>query len=193
MVNFDSINVTTEYWDEDLFHCEATDKGGRLMDEMSARLQGIRTGHQKEYMSIREVEDMYGVKIIGEGIARIVIEIPDSWHTGGKDCVAKIQWDEEYQQMASEIEVWKSANGRVAALLAPMLDWSELSFWGIMPKAELHNDIKPNKSRKIVRKIRKGLRDSGATSKDVRRANVGRIEGRDVLIDYADVMFKHNG
>ena len=90
-------------------------------------------------------------------------------------------------QTANEIDVWENASGRVAALLAPILDFSELKQWLIMPKAERYTGLTIKETSKIVKKLRQWLTESGYKSTDIRRANVGRIEGRDVVIDYGNL------
>lgn len=183
MVDFKQ-NVTTEYWDETLFDCEATREGAREMNEIARRYQARRLRPDEEPLVIHDTEEEYGAEIISSGDARVVVDMPEHWHTGDGNCIAKIQWDPNYQQTANEIHIWNNANGRVGGLLAPVLDHSEMSQWLIMPEAELHTGLTSKELGDMVRKLRKELRNLGVKVQDVRRANVGRVEGRDVVIDY---------
>jgi len=183
MVEFKK-NVTTEYWDESLFDCEATREGARMMDEISRRYQGHRTRPDEEPLVIQDTEDQYPVEIINTGKTRVVIDMPDEWHTGTTDCIAKIQWDPHYHQTSREINVWENASGRVGALLAPILDSSDMAQWIIMPRAEFYTSLTPKEIGDIVRELKGKLRELLPKATDIRRGNVGRIEGRDVVIDY---------
>jgi hypothetical protein len=186
MVDFE-MNVTREAWDERLFNCEATREGARMMDEIARRYQGEMLRPDEEILTIQETEEQYPVDIIGTGKTRVVIDMPDSWHTGTTDCIAKIQWDPHYHQTSGEIGIWENANGSTAALLAPILDHSEMRQWLIMPRAERYTDITIKEAGRISDKLRDLLRDQGYQASDIRRANVGRIEGRDVVIDYGNL------
>lgn len=190
MVEFET-NITTEYWDEDLFDCEATKEGARRMTEIAQRFQGLSQPHfDEEYLTINEAKEEYGLEVISSGQARVVIELPEEWGTGHTDCIAKIQWDPHYQQTHAEIEMWQNVNGRQAALLAPLLDWSVTYEWLIMPRATMYDDLTAKEAGNIVRTLRRKLRDVGLSGTDIRRANVGRIEGRDVVIDYGNLKRK---
>lgn len=187
VVEFET-NVTTECWDEHLFNCGANNTGARTMDEIANRFQGrgIYRGDE-EYLTIGEAEEEYDLDIIGSGKTRVVIELPDKWSYGDTDCIAKIQWDPHYHQTSAEIHTWENADGRVAALLAPVLDSSEMRNWLIMPKAEMYQDLTIKETGGIVKKLRSELTKLGVKSSDIRRANVGRIAGRDVVIDYGNL------
>jgi len=183
MVDFKR-NVTTEYWDETLFDCEATRTGERQMNELARRYQARRLRPDEEPLEIQKTEEQYGAEVLGSGQSRVVIDMPDKWHSGTSDCIAKIQWSPVYQQTAQEIDVWQNANGRVGALLAPLLDWSEMKQWAIMPRAELYTSLSAKVTGDIVRELRNELRNLRVQTTDLRRENVGRVEGRDVVIDY---------
>lgn len=190
MVEFET-NVTTEYWDEHLFDCGATKTGARKMDEIANRFQGRGMYREdEEYLTIQDAEDEYNLDIIGSGQTRVVINLPDGWSYGDTDCVAKIQWDPNYHQTSAEIHIWENAGGRVGALLAPVLDYSEFKNWLIMPRAEMYTDLTIKETGKIVKKLRRKLRNLDVKSSDIRRANVGRIEGRDVVIDYGNLKLR---
>lgn len=180
-------NITTEPWDERLFDCELTREAQRTLDEIARRVKGRNLQPDVEPLPTNDVEDEYDVEIIGSGHSRIVLELPDSaWKVNG-DCVVKVQWTTVYRQTAAEIDVWENAGGRLAALLAPILQRSEYKHWSVMPKATRHGDLKPSERREISRELTAELRSLGYRSGDIRPANIGRINGRDVIIDYADV------
>jgi len=185
MVDF--MNVTTEAWEESLFDCEATSKGKRQMDEMARRYQAQRLLPDEEPLVIQDTEDEYGVEVIGSGKTRVVIDLPDKWHRGTSDCIAKIQWDPHYHQTSGEITVWENANGRTAALLAPILDHSDMNQWLIMPEATLHTELTVKQTSTISSKLQNKLSDQGYRASDIRAANVGRIMNRDVVIDYGQL------
>lgn len=186
MVEFTS-NVTTQYWEEDQFDCEATSEGNRKMNEIARRYQGRGMREDEEYLTIQDSEEEYGLDIIGSGKTRVVINMPERWTTGETDCIAKIQWDPTYHQTDKEIWVWENANGKQAALLAPLLDWSEMSNWLMMPKAERYTGISQKEIGRMVRGLRNRLGEVGFRAQDIRRANVGRVDGRDVVIDYGQL------
>jgi len=186
MVNFKK-NVTTEYWDEGLFDCEATREGARMMDELARRYQGLHLREDQEPISIQDSEDEYPIEVIGSGQTRVVIYMPDEWYTGTGDCIAKIQWDPHHRQNSREIDIWDNANGRMAGLLAPILDWSEMDQWLIMPEAETYRSLNAKEAGDIVRSLESKLKDMGVRTTDIRRGNIGRIEGRDVVIDYGSM------
>jgi len=183
MVEFE-INVTQEYWDEALFDCQATRTGSQKMEEIARRFQGESMRPDEEYLTIDDAEEEYNLDIIGTGKTRVVINLPENWVTGTGDCIAKIQWDPTYHQTAGEIQTWNNASGSTAALLAPVLDHSEYKQWLIMPRAERYTDLSVKETGRISDKLRDGLRDQGYRAQDIRRANVGRVMGRDVVIDY---------
>jgi len=183
MVDFD-INVTQDYWEEGLFDCEATREGANKMNEIARRYQAENLRPDEALLTIDDSKEEYGLDVIGTGKTRVVINLPPAWHTGTTDCIAKIQWDPTRHQTAREIDIWENANGRTAALLAPILDRSELKQWLIMPEAEMYTDLTVRESGRIADKLRDKLQDQGYQASDIRRANIGRIDGRDVIIDY---------
>jgi len=186
MVDFD-INVTQEYWEEDQFDCEVTREGARRMDEIARRYQGINLRPDEEVLTIDESIEEYDLSYIGSGKTRVVINVPPEWMNGRGDCIAKIQWDPNYHQTAQEIDIWENANGRAAALLAPVVDRSEMKQWLLMPRAERYTGLSVKEAGRISRQLREGLQDEGYQASDIRRANVGRIDGRDVVIDYGSI------
>lgn len=185
MAKFEESRVVENYWDETLLDCRATVEGRRVMDEISMRLQGLSEAYG-EFLSVNDAEKEYNLDIIDKGSSRIVINPNDGWVSGRTECIAKIQWDETFDQNSSEISKWEEMNGRKAALVAPILDHSKRNFWLIMPKAELTWGIDPDVAKEILNDLSRKMRQVGLTSGDVRRANIGRVEGRDVVIDYAD-------
>jgi len=187
MVDF--MNVSVEPWDESLFNCSATDKGDREMREMALRFQG-RSNFDEDYITINEAVDIYDITYINKGQSRVVIELPDDWVSADNNCIAKIQWDPNFQQNFAEFEIWKELNGRQAALVNPILDSGASKQWLIFPEAKMHTDLTVKQTSRIVKKLRRELRNLGIATTDLRRANVGKVMGRDVAIDYAGFQLK---
>lgn len=186
MVDF-NINVTQDYWQEDQFNCQATREGARKMEEIARRYQGERLRPDEDILTIQQSEEEYNLDIIGSGKTRVAINLPESWSTGTTDCIAKIQWDPTRHQTAREIDIWENASGRTAALLAPILDRGEMKQWLIMPRAERYTQLTVREAKRIAKTLRTKLQDQGYRASDIREANIGRIDGRDVVIDYGVV------
>lgn len=184
-------DITTAPWSEDDFDCSATRTGARQMDEISRKFQGRSVGGKvPEILTIDEAEEEYNLDIIGVGKTRVVIDVEDDWVTGNTDCIAKLQWDSTYHQNSHEIMIWENANGSQAALLTPILDSAESMNWLIMPKVEGFRGMSAKKAGKIVRGIVEKMRKVGFVTQDVRRANVGVLNGRGVVLDYGSVRYK---
>lgn len=191
MVEFSS-NITTSAWDEALFDCRMTSKGKDLADEINRRFLEAEEGQSyKEELSISKVPQEYGGELLGSGISRMAYDPPEDWTTGSSDCILKIQWDSFGNQNANEIALWQNANGRQAAILNPVLEYGGMRGWLLVPKAESYTNVPIADLKEMVKTLRRTARDVGFVTDDVRMANVGRVEGRDVITDYGTLAFKN--
>lgn len=183
-------NITHEFWDEDLFDCEATNKGARTMADISEMFRGQEGfGGEIRHMTIDEAFERYDMELVGQGHARLVVVPPDDWVTGSTECIAKLQWSPSSLQNRQEIHIWTNVNGRQAALLAPVLDYDMSGSWLLMPKAETSWDIPMNELLDMESEMRSELRARGFSTHDIDLRNIGRVEGRDVMIDYGTLEF----
>lgn len=185
MVEF---NIGEDYWERDMFDCSLNRTGKRQLDELARRLQGEPPYTEEDQMwSINEGLERMGIESIASGAARVVVELKDSWLSGGtpEDCIAKVQWDRHYRQNFNEVQVWENANGRQASLLLPIIEHEEsVANWILVPRAKTVFDMDPIERRNTVKEIRNKARDAGFKTKDIRGANVGILRGRGVIIDY---------
>jgi len=114
----------------------------------------------------------------------LVVKPPESWWDENTGCVVKVQWNQKSGQTYNEIRVWEDAPGGLAALLAPILQHSEFYEWVVMPEAKGYESFKPGKRKSVARALRSKMNSLGYRARDVSSANIGRIEGRDVIVDY---------
>jgi len=195
MVEF-SQNITTEFWDETLFNCEISRTGRQELREIARHwlVDGFDQRRNQEetieYWSIDKAIERFDLELLGTGKTRVVVYPPDRWLSQGnpQECVVKIQWDEYRHQNFNELQVWKEANGRQAAILNPVLDEEEIrANWLLVPKADNYRNIKTSTVHQIANKLRGKATELGMKARDVRAGNVGRVEGRDVIIDYGQL------
>jgi hypothetical protein len=129
------------------------------------------------------LERRLGVPLLGYGVSRIAVRLPDG-------TVAKLPWLVGLTGNDIEHALWKTSASRIKELLLPVLDYFPDSDVLIVPYAEVLNDENPEHVR-IADRLAARLEELGSSIVDVTPENCGFYtdpateKKRVVVIDYA--------
>lgn len=113
-----------------------------------------------------------GLIHLGSGTSREVFEIP------GENRIVKFHRGNPYQNR-NEVSAWENAPADLKEVLLPVERYADDYGWLVMPKADSVPGTPPQ-----IREIYDAVRPSEWNCKDKNPENLGRYQGRIVLIDY---------
>lgn len=116
-----------------------------------------------------------GYSKIGSGASRDVYE--------KGQCVLKLDHIGG-ENNAQEIRISEKAPEELRDKIVPVVAYSDLYSWLIMPKAKTEKNLSGKEIDRLADQLDRGLLEANLKCTDFTLSNVGKLEGKPVIIDY---------
>lgn len=158
--------------------CSLTKTGREVAEELTHRLWEVELTREFDRRSeCEEYAAAHGLRKIGHGAKRAVYALADDLVEGASDPVLKVAYAfTGYYEIRSEGVWWEEMPDRSRDCFTPV--WEYGRGWLLTARAE--TDV----TDEDVRELEAALDEVGWIGEDLKPANVGKLEGRPVLVDY---------
>ena len=154
-----------------------TEKGREAIGWWVDRLKGGAYRPNPYY-----IEDNSGFFFLGEGNHRVVYAVSPSsrgeMFDGGDDYIVKVSKGPDPWANQNEILNWEYMPSDIEGFFAPVVDYHPEGYWLAMPRAQMGVEGHERDS------VYSALTGSGYDLDDVRKDNMGYIDGTPKVVDY---------